>query len=358
MSRTRTLSDAFDRKANGLNFLRFVLASGVIISHSVALTGQEFGPGPIGQVMKNVFVDGFFAISGYLIVSSWIARPKVGAYLIARALRIFPAFWICTIVTAAIFAPLSLVLAGQAFPTGFLKEAVEYPVRQALLRPIGMGQDIAGTPTDVPYPGVWNGSLWTLQWEFLCYFGVLALGVVGIVGRRSVSVAAFLGALSAVYLTSYGPVDSYDAVTAARFGLMFLAGVVVHNFRYWIPVSPLMMGAAIGLVVIASTMIDYRLVAALPIAYLLMTSGALLRSPRFRFKFDVSYGTYLYGVPVQQLLAAAGLWRAGVVPFAVISLACALPLAALSWRYIERPALALKVRRRRPVRPQEVPASQ
>lgn len=44
--------------------------------------------------------------------------------------------------------------------------------------------DIAGTPLGVPYPGAWNGSLWTLYYEFICYLIIGALGFLA-VARRS-----------------------------------------------------------------------------------------------------------------------------------------------------------------------------
>ena len=60
-------------------------------------------------------------------------------------------------------------------------------------------------------------------------------------------------------------------------------------------------------------------------------------------KADLSYGTYLYGWPIQQSLHA--LWpgiAAGVL--LVPSLALTLLIAALSWILVEKPALGLKAR--------------
>ncbi len=37
--------------------------------------------------------------------------------------------------------------------------------------------DIAGTPSGIPFPGMWNGSLWTLQYEVLLYIAVAVLGL-------------------------------------------------------------------------------------------------------------------------------------------------------------------------------------
>ena len=45
---------------------------------------------------------------------------------------------------------------------------------------------IGSTLSDVPYPAVWNGSLWTLFYEFLCYMLVWVLGAIAWF-RRSAS---------------------------------------------------------------------------------------------------------------------------------------------------------------------------
>jgi len=56
---------------------------------------------------------------------------------------------------------------------------------------------------------------------------------------------------------------------------------------------------------------------------------------------DVSYGIYVYAFPVQQSVAA--IWP-GIDPLVMFAIAFPVTygLAFLSWRLIERPALALK----------------
>jgi hypothetical protein len=58
---------------------------------------------------------------------------------------------------------------------------------------------------------------------------------------------------------------------------------------------------------------------------------------------DVSYGIYIYAFPVQQSVASFAVpagagWIASLTVTSIVTFL----LAALSWRYIERPALALK----------------
>jgi peptidoglycan/LPS O-acetylase OafA/YrhL len=69
---------------------------------------------------------------------------------------------------------------------------------------------------------------------------------------------------------------------------------------------------------------------------------------RFRWarpRNDLSYGLYLYGYPVQQVLLAAGVTGASAATwpgFAALSVLAVLPFAAASWWCVERPSHALR----------------
>ena len=340
--RQGTLADVFDPKANSLNALRLVLATGVIVWHSFPLTGADVTFAPLRQLLSNGWVDGFFAVSGYLIVSSWIRRPHWWSFLRARMLRILPAFYTCLLVTAFVLAPLGLLLAGIAYPAGFWADAWGYVVNNGALRVTQYG--IAGTPLGVPYPDTWNGSLWTLWWEFLCYLGVLALGVCGLLRYRWSIPAVFLLFAAGVVATSYGPVDGFIVTTMSRFGVMFTAGALIHQLQHRLPARWLYVALA-GVVVLASSVLpDYRVIAALPLAYLLITTGALVKNRIFWLRNDISYGIYIYAFPLQQCLAMLGLYALGVPLFAILSIAVTVPMALASWFLVEKPALRLRKR--------------
>ncbi|SRR5690349_2652646 len=88
---------------------------------------------------------------------------------------------------------------------------------------------------------------------------------------------------------------------------------------------------------------DYRLIGAIPLAYILIVSGALIRHKHLQLHTDLSYGVYIYAFPLQQMLLIAGLNMRPLL-FTAISTAVTLPVAALSWFVIEKPALSLKRR--------------
>ena len=113
-SRRRSLAESFDPKANALNLIRLLLAAGVIALHSFPVTGNYIAIPWANQLMVDGFVDGFFAISGFLIVRSWAARPLAWPFLKARLARILPGFYVCTLITAFVAAPLAATIVGDS----------------------------------------------------------------------------------------------------------------------------------------------------------------------------------------------------------------------------------------------------
>jgi peptidoglycan/LPS O-acetylase OafA/YrhL len=82
---------------------------------------------------------------------------------------------------------------------------------------------------------------------------------------------------------------------------------------------------------------------ALAIAVIIYLASLLPTRPFRWFGNDLSYGTYLWGFPVAQVLAFAGLNSLGLVPFIVLSVLCTLPFAALSWFLVERRFLKRRI---------------
>jgi peptidoglycan/LPS O-acetylase OafA/YrhL len=341
-----SLEATFEPRLNGLNLLRLALALGVVLRHSYTMLGEPTGWQPAEVLMRSVFVDGFFAISGFLIVRSWVTKPDAYVFLRARLLRIMPGFWVCLVVVAFVFAPLHALITGVTPTAAFFGDAGGYVLRNAGLWIFQDG--IAGGPLGASpaEAGTWNGSLWTLFWEFVCYLGVLVLGVSGLLRRRWVLPAAFVAAVAVLSLTAVPALDVWFIHHAARFATMFLAGALVYQYRDRIPARGRLVAVAVVVVVATSYLPDYRMLGALPLAYACIVGGAMIKVPALTLRTDLSYGTYIYAYPVQQLLVGAGLGAAGVPLYFVLCVLVTLPLAAASWFVVERPALRHKLVRR------------
>lgn len=342
------IGEVFDPRNNALNAMRLALATEVMLFHSFPATGNVISPKPLLQLLFAVGVDGFFALSGFLITASWLRDPHLRDYLVARALRILPAFYVVLAVTAFVFAPLSVAIQGGS-PLKLLTSGE--PFRYILMNSglIELKMDVGGTPTGIPMAGVWNGSLWSLVWEALCYLIVAVIGVVGLAKYRWVSpVILVLGVVGALLL----PPLTFPGVWTipqliVRTAITFSAGAFIYQWRDVIPARWSLVAASIVIVIAASWLPDYRVVAAVPLAYAVIVTGALIKDKRFNLRTDLSYGMYIYAFPTQQLLAVAGLVTLTPLLFFGVSALATVPLAALSWFLVEKRALALKRRLKR-----------
>ncbi|WP_431235733.1 acyltransferase family protein [Mycolicibacterium psychrotolerans] len=336
------------------------MASGVILWHSWLITGRTISFEPAHQLLRDGWVDGFFAISGFLITWSWVRRPRLRDYFAARGLRILPGFWVCLIVIAFVIAPIGVAIQGGSPGQLLLSGApIHYVLNNFTL--MITQTDIAGTPLGVPVPGEWDSSLWTLYWEALCYIAIAVLGVTGLLRRKwvvpvllvlAVIWSTLLPSMSAIVEAPPDKRPVLDTATqiliaenaAARFAVMFLAGALLFQVRKAIPARWSLVALSVVIVLAASFLPNYRWVAAFPLAYALVVSGALIHNPRLRLRNDLSYGVYIYAFPIQQILVICGLAFLAPPVFAVIAAAITLPLAALSWYLVEKPAMSLKGR--------------
>ncbi len=341
-------------RLNNFDFLRLVLAVAVIFSHSFPLLWGDNRDEPLmrltgGQVTAGeLAVAGFFVLSGFLITKSWLRSPGVVDYLRKRVLRIYPGFLASLAFCAFVVGPLAADRPAdywRGFP--FLTFLVQGLNLQGPVTPPVFG--------DVVHP-VMNGSLWSIRYEFLCYVGVAALGLLGVLRRPPLVLLVFVGVFTVFVLqvqvglpirgSRYSWVYGLPGLWP-RLGSSFLAGSVFYVYRDRIVYSRGLFAAAIfGLAVAAALPFLRCLTLAIPVlgAYAFFYLGFLpapgLRG--FARRGDLSYGMYLYAFPVQQLLIER--LGAGLHPLALFPLATAFTavLAASSWRFVERPFLKLK----------------
>ncbi|MGE2721091.1 acyltransferase family protein [Mycolicibacterium celeriflavum] len=343
------LGQVFDPRNNALNAFRLVLATSVILWHTFPLTGR-MPPRAVTQLLVMVGVDGFFAISGFLITASWLSNPRVREYLVARALRILPGLYVCLLIIAFIIAPISVAIQGGS-PTKLLLSSgpIEFVLKNLAI--VHFHFDVGGTPQGILVAGYWDGSLWSLIYEVGCYLAVAGLGIVGLVNRRWVSPVAFglalIAALSLPPLPTATEGQWNVAQLVVRCAIMFSAGALLYHYRDQIPARWSLVALSVAIIVLAAGLLpDYRVVAALPLAYAVIVSGAMIRSKRLRLRTDLSYGMYIYAFPIQQLLIVSGLAWLNPLAFFALSTIATLPLAALSWFLVEKRAMSLKSRLR------------
>lgn len=339
---TTTLAALFDPRRNSLNAIRLGLAASVVVSHSWVIGNNGAEPEGGGRTLGAWAVLGFFAVSGYLITRSRLNGQPASTFYLARFLRIYPGFIVCLVVVAFVFAPLSVVAGSAGSYT--LSDSLSYIARNLLLYPPFVSQlNIGTTIPDVPVPGIWNGALWTLFWEAACYVGVGVLG-----GLRSARIRTALIVFGFIIATAASVAEKAEWTPASVVSMAapliaaFCAGSLLFLFSDRIRVMPAVVAAA-GVLVIALCTGTASSLAPMPVAVIVMVLGSVLAFQKIGASTDISYGVYIYGVPVQNLLEIG--WPDLPLPsYILLSLAFTLPLAWLSFRAVEAPAMRLKSR--------------
>lgn len=351
-----------DPRANSLNLIRLILALAVLLHHSWPLTGSPNEPIFAGDTLGGWAVAGFFGVSGYLITASRLTH-SAGEYLLHRVARIMPAFVVCLVAMAVFFAPVGYLVQHGTL-AGYLS-APHSPLN-FLISNVALKMnfyDISGTPAGVPYPGAWNGSLWSLYYEFVCYLIVALLGTVGWFRRSPwpMTAAFVLSVVAQMNVENLGRLtnDNFDVVLLLKLLPFFMGGATLYVWRHRIGFNWIM-----G---VASWAASFVLVSAFPawggqasgffVAYGTFWISTWLAQPRLIAKNDISYGVYIYAFAAQQLLAVLGAHSWGILWFSLSAAAITIPLAAASWLYVERPVMRRVRKKDRAVPPQAEPVS-
>jgi peptidoglycan/LPS O-acetylase OafA/YrhL len=343
----RTMRSSFNGSSNNLDFIRLFLAMLVIFSHSFPLASGSEAAEPLmlfthGQSSAgHLAVDLFFVISGFLITSSFDRSRSVSSFIRKRVRRIYPGFCFTALLGATIVLPISHGHFVKSSQAGSVADVV---VSTSRLQEFNYGQAFARNP----YPNALNGSLWSISYEFWCYLGVAALGVSGgLRSRRLVAGVLLLSVVASILFDVYrwtpgggalGSVLGYPPFWA-RLLPMYMAGVVFYRFRERIPLRVDLFLFAL-LLQVAAAFGPHLWSAVLPLAgaycVFCVAYAPGVQLPRAARFGDLSYGTYLFAFPVQQLI----MQKIGhpIAPVALFLMATPLTLVAalISWHGVER----------------------
>lgn len=358
MNVKHTLEELSQGRDNNLNLVRLVAAVMVMYMHSLALcqANQEadlmytltFHKALSGQVG----VDIFFVISGFLIYRSYDRSGNIGKYLKARFLRIWPLLALFILSTAFIFGPMFTTLSKAEYYSDDL-------FKQYLLNLVFVsGQN--------RLPGVFwfhinkssNGSIWTLQYEVICY--LLVLVMVPLFKRYKKSVFAFIALSAGVYLYfMYGVnadatllISRERLINLGRLSLQFEMGVLYYLYRDKILMSWKIFAAALAGLVATVYFIDFEIAFAIFGSYVILFLGFsyFFISKLYNKVGDISYGVYILSFFVQQrLIDVMGKSPDGYQVLRMdsyvnlgLSILIVVPLAFISWHCFEKHLLKLK----------------
>lgn len=356
-------SDGKDKRKNNYDFIRFFAAVLIIFSHSFVMVGGEqavyndplwrlsHGHALTGQIgMTSLFILG-----GFLITESYVRSSNVFSYLRNRFLRILPGFIFVMLLMTFIVGPLIssysiLEYFGNA-------QTYHYLLNLTLFKWV---DQLPGVFTHNPATGYINGSLWTIRCEIYCYFSVILLGVCRLLNWRSVLGVFLLSSmLNTLFAANVLPLNTngggwYIVKELSSLYVNFSVGMLFYLLRDKIVLDwKYALFALSGLLLtLYSTAILPDLLLSLLSAYLVFyfAYAAGVKFHHFAKHGDLSYGTYIYAWPIQQMVYQAlgptcTWWMNFTVSLPIIIVA-----ALLSWHLLEKKAL-----QRKAIRPEPTP---
>ncbi|HEY4324707.1 MAG TPA: acyltransferase [Mucilaginibacter sp.] len=346
---------------NNFDFLRFLFATAVIYSHCyVIFHGAIKNIEPICILTHNqidlggVAVCFFFVISGFLIVKSFENSHTNIDYLIKRVLRICPGFFVAFLVSVFVLGALGTINPLHKF--GQWKFYFEHLAFKRLSLNFLTFEAPKGVKTFSTnrLPDMINEPFWTIQYEFTCYLLVPLLGIISIIKRRWLAIVFFLVSFILLVLQTVNIITITDNeknwvfLYPSELPLLlasFFSGSCYYFFRAYIPRSIFLVLLSAVLILFSSWFLN-ALNLLLPLAgsYVLFY---LAYHSRFQFhnfakRGDYSYGLYLYGWPVQQLIVYFFSKQIGPNQLFFIAFPIILLFAYLSWHIVENRFLKMK----------------
>jgi peptidoglycan/LPS O-acetylase OafA/YrhL len=333
--------EATGGRPSGFDYLRLLLAVSVVVWHSFSVCYGEdwakpvllFGPfRPLGLFI----VPSFFALSGFLVAGS-LERNSLPAFMTLRALRIFPALTAEVVISAVIIGPL---VTGMPLSDYF----VQRKFFSYFLNVIGyIHFELPGVFSANPLPRLVNLQLWTVPFELECYIVLGALALFGLVAKRErlATVVVALTLFLQIKDMVIGPMIPIDTGGLGRVLICsFLFGVLFYIWRDRVQYSWLAFAAALACSWILLS--DALYLASLPIAYATVFIGLQNWRRLFFIKgADYSYGVYLYGFPVQQMLIQFYPGHSWYLN-SIASLLVAGLFAYISWTFLESKVMERK----------------
>lgn len=332
----------------------------VIFSHVGPIAGF-YGGKDLGtqwsdeQSIGGVALGGFFFLSGFLITRSKIRIKSSMRFFWHRLLRIFPAFFATLIFTAFVLAPITWYWRYKTWD-GFWNASEQSPFTYFInnFTLILTQNNIADAGANLPIFTItgqvdWNGSAWTLAYEFGAYIFVGILGIFGALSNRSVGLL-FSFSIIALALLQWLGISGIWAIwpffNDYRLMLLmapFATGIIFQLYQEKIPIDD-----RLGLLFIFIAALTYVKGGWLVLGQYAFSYVLIWFAIRFKFlsnwdkSIDFSYGLYIIGWPLTLAATYFGLERFGWLFFMVTVVSLAHLYSFFSWKYIEKPAMSLK----------------
>lgn len=319
---------------NNFDLLRLILALAVVFSHSNGV--YELGQESFIFNQGRLAVDSFFVISGFLITWSIDRGFSTKSYIIKRACRIYPLYFIVILLQFVFLysfnssdlswkEPIKYLISNFSF-LNFIKPYFGDTVSHAI-----------------------NGSLWTLKIE-VAFYAILPL-FLWFFRKLGWPFLLFSFIVALAYRYGFQVILENDKMAKQLPGAMtlFIIGIVLYFYGYKTKeyifnnknknLLIFLVLAAYGVLIYLTTthpllsMISYHLLIGISVFIF------VFHTPKLKMKYDISYGVYILHYPILVILNYFSLTEKGSFISLVIVIPTVIILAYATARWIEVPMI-------------------
>lgn len=335
---------------NNFDFLRLLFAALVVIHHCYPISGVS-EQDPLYYYSNHAIslsylgVRGFFVISGYLIFQSLFRSKNILDYLIKRVLRIYPALFVVLLITV-----ISCAFVYNGSLLSYIKNKSTWTYMPVNLSLIKLQFGIQGVFENNPLKSAINGSLWTIIYEISMYIFIIPFIWIKQFTTKQKTIGLII-VLLLLFIAKY-TMSGYSNVHIGtlsfgywvHFAILFMSGALlsvlkIEKLKY--KNSLLIFCVILFFVTIKQSFFEIVQYAVLPIIIITIGTASTKGIKDLSEKFgDVSYGTYIYGFPIQQFLMYY--FSLSITGLLFLSLPLTIFFGWLSWHFIEKDVLTNK----------------
>lgn len=291
----------------------------------------------------------FFTISGFLIASSFQQSKSLVHYFVNRALRIFPALWACFIFTSLLLISFGVVTFRNVFSLQFLTWVTTQLSFFQFYTPDMLKSWGTGNP---------NGSLWTIpvEMQFYMFLPLCGLLFAKIDIKFKLAIFIVISIVCNHFLNGREDTTALKLAGVSLFPFLynFLIGSIIYyqwnELKHWFEGKILwwFLVFVVYCVVFRAMPEYYPNLLGYGANFILscfIISAAFSvpnLSDKLLKKTDVSYGVYIYHMPIINSLIALKLMNDYF--YMALALIFTVLLSFISWFLIEKRAIANKKR--------------
>lgn len=197
-----------------LDVMRFLAALAVMFYHFTFASSRLLGTPAFGADILLRYgylgVDIFFMISGYVVLMSAMNKsPKY--FVVSRAVRLYPAYWVCCIITFAVIY-ITKITPPDTPPVTF----------KLLIYNLSMFQEFFGKAN-------MYGVFWTLTYELGFYFIILLISALKL--WKNLLLILILWLVYTLATNYHAPNNAFSFFLIPKYSSYFIAGMLFYLLR-------------------------------------------------------------------------------------------------------------------------------